>query len=298
MKKNGMTSVDAIHNTNIVTRNLDINRSKINSQRISSHLFGISDEASTGKIISLISVLVLVLVWQIVVTTRLIPSDILPSPIIILDTLYKYSFNRYAGYTLWENLGVSLVRIYTSFLAAVISGVIIGIAMGISNIINKIISPFVEFFRPLPPLAYLPYMIVVLGIGETEKVVLIYLSMLAPVIIASRSGALSVPRESIHMAYSMGANKWQILTKVILRYSLPYIVSGIRIALGFGWVTLVAAEMIGANRGIGHMIFYAGDFVQMNIVMTGIILLGVSAMVGDYVIRHATRTFISWSYNS
>ncbi len=129
-----------------------------------------------------------------------------------------------------------------------------GIAMGVSRIARGIFDPPIEFYRPLPPLAYLPLIVIWFGIDETAKVVLIYLACFAPLAMAARAGVRSVSIEQINAAYSMGASKWQVIWHVIIPAAMPEILTGMRIAIGFGWTTLVAAEMIAATAGLGQMV--------------------------------------------
>ena len=166
--------------------------------------------------------------------------------------------------------------------------------MGMSRIARGIIDPPLEFYRPLPPLAYLPLIIIWFGIDETPKVLLIYLSCFAPMALAARAGMRSAAPEQINAARSMGASTWQVIRHVILPAALPDILVGMRIAIGFGWTTLVAAEMVAANVGLGQMVLNASNFLRTDIVVMGIIVIGVVAYAFDLIMRWAEKKLVPW----
>jgi taurine transport system permease protein len=143
-------------------------------------------------------------------------------------------------------------------------------------------------------LAYLPLIIIWFGIDETPKVLLIYLACFAPLALAARSGMKSAAREQIHAAYSMGATYWQVIRHVILPSAMPEILVGMRIAIGFGWTTLVAAEMVAANVGLGQMVLNASNFLRTDIVIMGIIVIGVVAYLFDLFMRWVESVLVPW----
>ena len=163
-----------------------------------------------------------------------------------------------------------------------------------SRTVRGIFDPPIEFYRPLPPLAYLPLIIIWFGIDETPKVLLIYLACFAPLALAARSGMKSAAPEQINAAYSMGASYSQVIRFVILPAAMPEILVGMRIAIGFGWTTLVAAEMVAANVGLGQMVLNASNFLRTDIVIMGIIVIGVVAYVFDIFMRWVERRLVPW----
>src|SRR5471030_1673483 len=139
---------------------------------------------------------------------------------------------------------VRLSREFGAFLLACVTAIPIGLLLGVSRFARGIFDPPIEFYRPLPPLAYLPLIIIWFGIDELSKVLLIYLACFAPLAMSARAGVRSVSQEQIHAAYSMGASKWQVIRYVIVPAAMPEILTAMRISIGFGWTTLVAAEMV------------------------------------------------------
>jgi taurine transport system permease protein len=155
-------------------------------------------------------------------------------------------------------------------------------------------DPPIEFYRPLPPLGYLPLTIIWFGIGETQKLVLLFLAMFAPMVLNTRAGVRSVAIEQIHAAYSLGASRAQVLWHVILKGAMPEILTGMRIGIGFGWTTLVAAELVATESGLGAMIMSASEFLVTSVVIMGIVVIGVIAYSFDLLMRWIERKVVPW----
>jgi len=184
--------------------------------------------------------------------------------------------------------------VFSAFLLACVTAVPVGILMGVNRYARGIFDPPIEFYRPLPPLAYLPLIIIWFGIGEFPKILLIYLAIFAPMAIAARAGVRSVSIEQIHAAYAMGGTRMQIVWHVILKAAMPEIFTGLRIGIGVGWTTLVAAEMVAADRGLGFMVLNAAQFLASDIVIMGIIVIGVFAFAFDLLVRYVEKFAIPW----
>ncbi|ORM81067.1 taurine transporter subunit, partial [Mixta gaviniae] len=196
--------------------------------------------------------------------------------------------------TLWQHLAASLGRILLALLAAVLIGVPTGIAMGLSKTAHGILDPLIELYRPVPPLAYLPLMVIWFGIGETSKILLIYLAIFAPVTLATLQGVKSAQQVRLRAAQSLGASCGQLLRYVILPGALPEILTGVRIGLGVGWSTLVAAELIAATRGLGFMVQSAGEFLATDVVLAGILVIALIAFGLELGLRTLQRRLTPW----
>lgn len=196
--------------------------------------------------------------------------------------------------TLWQHLAASLTRIVIALLAAVLLGVPVGIAMGLSPTMRGILDPIIELYRPVPPLAYLPLMVIWFGIGETSKILLIYLAIFAPVAMSALAGVKSAQQVRVRAAQSLGASRTQVLWFVILPGALPEILTGLRIGLGVGWSTLVAAELIAATRGLGFMVQSAGEFLATDVVLAGIAVIAVIAFILELGLRALQRRLTPW----
>ncbi|EON7674373.1 taurine ABC transporter permease TauC [Escherichia coli] len=191
-------------------------------------------------------------------------------------------------------VAASLTRIVLALLAAVLIGIPVGIAMGLSPTVRGILDPIIELYRPVPPLAYLPLMVIWFGIGETSKILLIYLAIFAPVAMSALAGVKSAQQVRIRAAQSLGASRAQVLWFVILPGALPEILTGLRIGLGVGWSTLVAAELIAATRGLGFMVQSAGEFLATDVVLAGIAVIAIIAFLLELGLRALQRRLTPW----
>lgn len=244
--------------------------------------------------ISVITALVLIGLWFLVTGMGWVRPLFLPSPMAVYDKFILAMTDGVANSTLGEHTFASLSRVFGAFFLAVVTAVPIGVLMGVSSVVRGLFDPIIEFYRPLPPLAYLPLVVIWLGIGEVSKVFLIYLAIFAPMAIAARAGVRSVSTEQIHAAYAMGASRLQVITQVIMKAALPEIFTGMRIGIGVGWTTLVAAEMVAAREGLGFMVLNAAQFLASDTVIMGIIVIGVFAFAFDLLIRYLETVLIPW----
>lgn len=245
--------------------------------------------------ISLATGLVVLLLWSVATTLGWIKPLFLPTPRATLDALIiAIQGNTQGGTPLAEHVEISILRVLSAFVLAVVTAVPIGIAMGTSRIVRGIVDPLIEFYRPLPPLAYLPLIVIWLGIDESAKITLIFLACFAPLAMASKAGVRSVAIEQINAARSLGATRWQVIRLVVLPAALPEILTGMRIAIGFGWTTLVAAEMVAATAGLGQMVLNASNFLRTDIVIMGIIVIGILAYCFDALMRRLEKAMTPW----
>ena len=218
----------------------------------------------------------------------------LPAPETVLARFFEIAKNGYQNTALIDHLGASLGRVLAGFFLGSLVGIPLGYAMGLSGWFRGWFDPIVEFMRPVPPLALIPLIIIWFGIWETGKVVLLFLAALWIMVIAARSGVSGVRISKIHAAYSLGASKWQILRHVIIPNSLPDLFTGARVAMGVCWGTVVAAELVAAQKGAGMMIIAASKFQLTDIVVMGIILIGVIGYALDILMRMAERRLVPW----
>jgi len=256
-------------------------------------IYGAPGDGSSGHI-SVITALVLIGLWFLVTGMGWVRPLFLPSPFAVYNTFIVAMTDGVANSTLVEHTLASLGRVFGAFALACVTAIPLGILMGVNRFVRGLLDPIIAFYRPLPPLAYLPLVIIWLGIGEFPKVFLIFLAIFAPMAIAARAGVRSVSIEQIHAAYAMGATSRQVITQVIMKAALPEIFTGMRIGIGVGWTTLVAAEMVAASRGLGFMVLNAAEYLASDTVIMGIIVIGVFAFAFDLLIRYLERIFIPW----
>ncbi|MFT4783268.1 MAG: taurine transport system permease protein [Paracoccaceae bacterium] len=218
----------------------------------------------------------------------------LPSPEAVVARIKEISAQGYQNFTLWEHLYWSLYRVVVGFICGALVGIPLGYAMGLSGWFRGWFDPIVEFMRPVPPLALIPLVIIWAGIGESGKIILLFLAALWIMAISARAGVSGVAISKVHAAYSLGASRWQVLRHVIVPNSLPEIFTGARVAMGVCWGTVVAAELVAAEKGAGMMIMVASRFQLTDIVLMGIILIGVIGFSIDVVMRKAETFLVPW----
>ncbi|WP_267359654.1 MULTISPECIES: ABC transporter permease subunit [unclassified Methylobacterium] len=245
-------------------------------------------------IVSTATVLACLGLWAVATHIGWIKPLFLPPPEAILSALGQAWNGDLDGAPLGIHVRDSLMRVLGAFGLATLLGVPAGLAMGTSRIACGILDPLIEFYRPLPPLAYLPLMIIWFGIGEVSKVLLIVLACFAPVALATRSGVLSASADQINAARALGASRAQVLRYVVLPAALPEILIGLRIGMGVGWTTLVAAEMVAAQAGLGQLVLNASNFLRTDVVVMGILLIGLFATLFEVGLRRLERVLVPW----
>lgn len=246
-------------------------------------------------VISTLTVLALLLAWHLAAAAQVVSPVFLPSPLVVAKSFWTLVTDGFVDSTLLQHATASLGRVLAALLVSVAIGVPAGILIATSRIGRGILDPIVEFLRPLPPLAYLPLIIIWIGIGEASKVTVIALSMLPSIIIATAAGVRAVPKDQINAARSFGATHGQVLLHVILPSSVPSILTGTRIALGTGWSTLVAAELVAATRGLGFMIQSAAQFLVTDVVIAGIAVIAAIAILLEVAARALERWLTPWA---
>jgi taurine transport system permease protein len=248
----------------------------------------------TTMIISIATVVSLIGLWWLVTAFGWVKPLFLPSPGAVAAKFHELNTDGFADATLLQHSKASLFRVFSAFGLAVLTAIPIGILMGINDPFKGVADPIIEFYRPLPPLAYLPLIIIWLGIDDLAKIVLIYLAVFAPICLSTRAGVRSVPREMILAASTLGASRLQIIRHIILPGALPEILTGMRVGIGFGWTTLVAAEMVAATAGLGFMVLNAKDFLATDVVITGILIIGAIAYAFDLLMRFVEQWLVPW----
>jgi len=266
-------------------------RSRVIAPKTSKYSSPGEGRSSTWSMLSIVAIL---LGWWLASHFRWVPPLFLPTPEVVFERLYESAMGQLTDAPLAEHFAWSIFRVFSAFLLACVTAIPIGIGMGVSRVVRGIFDPPIEFYRPLPPLAYLPLIVIWFGIDELSKVLLIYLACFAPLAMSAHAGVRSVSQEQIHAAYSMGASKWQVIWHVVIPAAMPEILTSMRIAIGFGWTTLVAAEMVAATRGLGQMVLNASNFLRTDIVIMGIIVIGAVAYLFDLLMRYIERVVVPW----
>lgn len=246
------------------------------------------------NILTLGTIILILLVWFIITNFGLVNSKMVPTPQSVWSAFVDIIQNGYKNYTLIQHLGASMERLFISFFIAAIIAIPFGLASGYNSKIRAIFDPIIEFYRPLPPLAYYTLLVLWLGIGNESKVTLLFLACFAPIYISCVSAVLRIKEDYINSAYTVGANKYQIFIHVILPSCLPDIFVGLRTAVGVAYTTLVAAEMVAAKSGLGWMVLDASNYLRSDIIFVGIIIMGITGILLDQILRLIEKKIVPW----
>ena len=250
--------------------------------------------AAGGRLWTALSILTLIVLWILSGALNWVEPIFWPPLADVFNQLLIISSEGYRNATLAEHVGISVARVVGGFLLGCLLGIPLGFALALSRIMNRIFDPIVEFFRPMPPLALIPLVILWLGIGEVAKIFLLFLAALWIMALATRSGAMATNISKIHAAYTLNANKTQILFKVILPNALPEIFTGMRVSMGVCWGTVVAAELVAAESGVGMMIMVASKFLATDIVVLRVVLISIIAYCIDIIMRFLEHKMVPW----
>lgn len=243
----------------------------------------------SGFFLFVFPVLILIL-WHISTTVGDVSPIIFPS---ISDTWSSFVTQLYSG-QLWQDLSISLSRILISFSIAVIAGITLGILMALSFRTNQTLNLTLNAIRQIPPLAWIPLFILWFGIGETTKVIMIIKSAFFPILLSTISGMQSTSIAYIELGNLYQFNTFQKLRKIYIPSLLPSLFTGLRLAMGLSWATVVAAEMIASNSGIGYRINDARIILDSPVIIVGIIVIGVVGLLLDKFILILSYYFLPW----
>lgn len=250
--------------------------------------------------------LVVLFVWWALTGSKMIQPLFLPSPQSVVRAFIEANSCRpiaagnprvvcgEQGYFLWEHLLASLQRIGIGVLAGIAVGVLLGFAMALVPVLGRLVEPYLSFLRSLPPLGYIGLLIVWFGIGDTSKIWLLFLAAFPPIALATIDGVKGIRSDRVHAAQSLGASRMQVLRFVILPASLPSIMSGVRLATGFAWTTVVAAELNNGIPGIGGLAYLSGTQLQTPLTIACIIVIGIAAILLDALIKRITSLLVPW----
>ncbi|MCL4475762.1 MAG: ABC transporter permease [Nitrospirae bacterium] len=235
---------------------------------------------------------ILLIAWQLISTKLLSESMalLMPPP----TALATAAWELIKSGELLHHLLSSLKRELWAFLLAA-GAIPLGIAMGWWKIVHNQMDPLIEILRPIPPLAWIPLSILWFGIGDSQNVFIIFLGIFFPILLNTITGVKNVETNLIRAARCVGANEWNVLRRVVFKAAFPQIVTGIRVGLGVGWMALVAAELVGASSGLGFLINDARTMLRTDIVIVGMLTIGVAGLLIDVIIRKLSRRLLPWS---
>jgi NitT/TauT family transport system permease protein len=235
------------------------------------------------------------LIWQLAVRTGLANERSLPAPTTILETfIFKLNNSAPDGNILGVNILASLQVALSGFFTALIIGIPLGLLMGWWKYADRFMRPIFELIRPVPPIAWIPLVVVWMGIGLKAKALIIFFTAFVPCVINSYTGIKLTSQTLINVSKTFGASNFEIFYKVGIPSSMPMVFAGIRIALGNSWSTLVAAEMLAASAGLGYMIQFGRTVARPDVVIVGMLVIGSIGAVLSAILQFIETHFLKW----
>jgi NitT/TauT family transport system permease protein len=233
-----------------------------------------------------LSILLGLAVWQVL--SMQYTATFLPSPAETWDGAKDLA----ADGTLLESVIASSRRILVGWGLGLVVGIPVGLLMGRFSIVRRLLDPYIEFFRFIPPIAFVTLAVIWLGVGEASKVVLIFYTTVFIVTLNTIAGVLAVDEGKLRAAASLGADRLRTMVSVIVPASVPYMVTGARLAMGNSFLTIVSAEIVAAQEGLGALIWTSRNYGRTEWVFVGIVALGILGFLFDRVIRWSSRRFL------
>ncbi len=243
-------------------------------------------------------ILCFLLIWQLAGAMGLVDTKMLPPPTKIFETIMvKFGEKAPDGNILIVNIIASLQVALSGFFTAIVIGVPLGLFMGWWTAADRFIRPIFELVRPVPPIAWIPLVVVWMGIGLKAKALIIFFTAFVPCVINSYTGIKLTNETLINVSKTFGASNFEIFWKVGVPSSLPMVFAGIRVALGNSWSTLVAAEMLAASAGLGYMIQVGRTVARPDIVIAGMVVIGAIGAILSAVLSRCEKYFLRWKVN-
>lgn len=246
-------------------------------------------------ILSVIGICTFLLLWQYTVQFKLVNVRNLPAPIdVFRSMIYKLVSKNPDGNTLGINMLASMQVALSGFFLAAVIGVPLGLLMGWYLPVDRFIRPVFELLRPIPPIAWIPIVVVFIGIDIKAKATIIFLAVLVPCVINSYTGIRMTNRTLINVAKTFGAKNFETFIKVGIPSAMPMVFTGIRTALGGAWSTLVAAEMLAAHSGLGYMLQVGRNVGRADIVVVGMVSIGILGALMSFVLSKVESRMLNW----
>lgn len=246
-------------------------------------------------LLGVISIFLFLVVWQLLCTFRVVKENALVSPLEIIRSIFiKIGDTRPDGNTLLENIWSSFKLAMIGFCLALVIGLPLGLLMGWYRPLDRFVRPIFEIIRPLPPIAWIPIVIVLLGIGIVAKSFIIFFTTFVPIVINSYTGIRETNPVYINFAKTCGYSNWRIFLTVGIPSAMPLAFAGMIISLGNGWGTLVAAEMLASSSGLGYMISMGRSYGRIDIIIAGMLVIGLIGLALTTALEAAEDYVLKW----
>lgn len=241
-------------------------------------------------LISLIVPIIIIIIWALLTTyTGIIPSYLIPSPHDVFVAFETLLFNG----TLFSDTIDTLTRVLLGFVVAAAVAIPLGIIIGWSKTVENYLSFTIGLLRPIPPIAWIPFAILWFGLGLGSAIFVIFVGSVFPILINTADGVKRIDKVYVESAYTLGANQYQTLRKVVVPAALPNIITGLKVGMGIALMCTVAAEMIGFNNGLGYLILTATSMLDSASAIVGMLTIGLIGLGFEYIFSRMERK-INW----
>jgi NitT/TauT family transport system permease protein len=242
------------------------------------------------RLISLASPLLLLLVWEVLVRVGVLDPRFFPAPSKISETFMALARDG----SLWVNTWASLQRLFWGFLLGGTPALLLGIAMGLNRPLRAFVNPLVSTTYPVPKSAIFPLILLIFGLGESSKIVMVAIGVFYPLLINSCTGVVEINKIFLDVGHNFGASRWQVFRTIAFPGALPHIMSGVKLGVGMGLILIAIAEMIGAKSGLGHLIWNAWEILSVETMYVGLIVIALLGLFFSMILDEIERLLIPW----
>jgi NitT/TauT family transport system permease protein len=244
--------------------------------------------------------LLLLALWQVVSSAGWVDPSFIPAPITVLQSWQQWIFGVrsplawYSG-TWLDYVYLSTYRVIFGFAIAAVTGVIIGVLMGWYELVTDLVDPIVQWLRPIPMTAWLPFATFIFGIREGAAIFLIAMGAFYPIVVNATVGAEQTPKSLVRAALMLGTPPHKLLIRVVLPSALPYIFTGLRLGIGIAWVLVIVVEMLAVKGGVGYAMWTAYQFVRIDLIIAAMCTVGLLGFIFDRLVLMVSRRMLRWS---
>lgn len=245
---------------------------------------------NSERMLAILSPIILLLIWELAARTGFIDARFFPAPSVIA----KKGFDLAASGELWTHLSASLLRLWWGTLLGGIPALILGISMGLYRPLRVAIDPLIAATYPIPKSAILPLMLLIFGLGEASKIVMVALGVFFPVVINTMAGVLQIDKIYLDVGKNFRASRWQTFRTIALPGAMPSIMAGIKLGVGMGLILIAIAEMVGAKTGIGFMIWDAWQVLSVEIMYVGLVVIALLGFLITLLLNEVELLVLPW----
>ena len=245
--------------------------------------------------ISVAVVAVVLIVWQLAVQFGLVSTRFFDSPMGVIETIVrKFSDTKPDGGLLWQHIYASATVVWFGFLLAAVIGIPLGLFMGWYGLCDRIVRPLFEIIRPIPSLAWIPIVLLFLGIGVSARAVVIFTGCFVATVLNTYTGIRSASQTLINVARTCGVSNFTVFRTIGIPSAMPMIFAGLKSSMGSAWGTIVAAEMLASSNGLGYMIQMGRSFGEVSLILAGIIVIGILGFISSGIIGLIESAVLKW----